>query len=49
VELMTRLLLGRHLLADIVGGLLLGSFLALVAGLLIGLGSGRLVTARRTG
>jgi hypothetical protein len=37
LELMTRLLLGRHLLADILGGLLLGSFLALVAGLLIGL------------
>lgn len=41
VELMTRLLLGRHLLADIVGGLLLGCFLALGAGLLIGFGSAR--------
>jgi membrane-associated phospholipid phosphatase len=39
VELMTRLLLGRHLLADIVGGLLLGTLLALAAGILLGLGS----------
>lgn len=49
VELMTRLLLGRHLLADIVGGLLLGSLLALVAGLLIGLAPVRPVRARGRG
>ena len=49
VELMTRLLLGRHLVADIVGGLLLGCFLALAAGLLLGLAPTRLLAARAGG
>jgi membrane-associated phospholipid phosphatase len=46
VELVTRLLLGRHLLADIVGGLLLGIVLALAAGALVGLGQADPVAAR---